>query len=394
MKNIGRLQVMMRCILLISFTCLSAQWGWAQFRKAVLPYRVVAHKMIVDLKINGKTYPFVFDTGGTMGIIDRVCDELQLPENGSITITDVTGNNTTFPKCNVREVKIPKGNLSFANVPVMKMVTPSPVERFGVVGLLGSDLWRNAIVHIDHKKQVITVTSAEKPVELDDRYRIPFIDKNGICPVVSVFFGDHAIRALFDSGAYSFLSLKETDYRDLYSWNMTKLLDRGFGRGPSGVGGTQIPRVETKRVWIAPIKVGSAILKNAITDELTTATQTILGMRMLEYGEVTIDYERRLFYFVPYQEISQVDVEFYPLAFELKLAGKELRVSQVWGDLKKSIKLGDKLVAINGKNIEKYDTREILMKGIPQVTGKKKNELTILTKGGEKKVIYEAIVYH
>jgi len=349
--------------------------------------------MIVDLKINGKIYPFIFDTGGTMGIIDRVCDELQLDGEGNITITDITGNNTTFPKRNVRELIIPKGNIFFENIPVMEMVTPSPVERFGAVGLLGSDLWRNSIVHIDYKKKIITITSAEEPVNLDDCYRMPFIDKDGIYPVVSVFFGGHAVKTLFDSGAYSFLHLKEADYRNLYSWNVTELLDRGFGRGPSGVGGTQIPRVETRRVRVAPIKLGCAVLENAVTEQLTSATQTILGMRLLKYGEVTIDYERRLFYFVPNQETSQVEEELYPLEFELNKTERELRVALVWGDLKKVIKLGDKLVAIDGKSIEKFDVLDILMRGIPKVTGKKKNELTILTKEGEKKVVYEKMTY-
>ena len=379
-----RLQKMKLRMLFVLFLFPIFQHGWAQQKKAVLPYRVVSNKMIVEVKINGKLCPLIFDTGGTMGIIDRVCDKLGLEGEGNITVTDVTGANLSFPKMHIRELRIPKGNVSFPDISVMKMVTPSPVERFGAVGLLGSDLWGHSIVHIDHKKQVIVITSAEDPVALDERYRVPFADKNKIWPVVPIQVGEHTIEAMFDSGAYGFLSLKEADYRNLYSWDMTQVVERGFGTGPSGVGGTYIPRME-------PMKVGIATLEGVITEELTTAQKTLLGIRMLEYGKVTIDYSRLLFYFVPYQEESLVEQDFYNIAFALK--NNELIVSKVWGDLKKVIKLGDKLVSINGKNAEKYDAQAILMKGIPSVTRKIKNELIILTKEGEKKVMYEKMIY-
>lgn len=382
--------VQLRIFLVLLF-CVVIQSGWAQQRKAALPYRVVANKMIVDVEINGVVCPLIFDTGGTMGIIDRVCDELELEGEGHIEITDVTGENTIFPKMHVRELRIPDGDMVFPDISVMRMTISSPIERFGAVGLLGSDLWGHSIIHIDHQKQVVTVTSAEEPVALDEKYRIPFTDDNGIWPIMTVGVGDRSIKMMFDSGAHGFMSLKETDYRDLYSWNMTQVLDRGFGSGPSGVGGRSIPRVETKRIRLAPVKVGAAILNGVITDELTAARNTLLGIQMLKYGKVTIDYSRRQFYFVPYHEESDVEQELYNIAFAVK--DNELVVNTVWGDLRKTVKLGDKVVKINGKDTKEFDLLGLLINGIPQVTGKRENELIIMTKEGEKKVVYKRMKY-
>lgn len=40
---------------------------FAQQYKAVIPYRIVGGKMIVEMSVNGKMRSFVFDTGGADG---------------------------------------------------------------------------------------------------------------------------------------------------------------------------------------------------------------------------------------------------------------------------------------------------------------------------------------
>lgn len=373
--------------------CLLTLTGRAQNHKAVMPYRVVAEKLVVDLQINGKTFPFIFDTGGTMGLVDRVCDSLRLERIGDVTITDVTGRNITYPRLKAAEVKLPQGDVSFADVPLMQLPTPSPVERFGAVGLLGSDLWRNSIVHIDARKRLITVTSAEDTCAIDARYKTPFATAGDRWPVVPVRFGTQTVRTLFDSGAHDFLHLKEADYYALYSWGQTKLLERGFGEGPSGVGGTSTPRIELKRIRTAPISLGAAVLENGITEELTTARSTILGMRLLDYGEVTIDYSRGLFYFVPYREHTRVSETFANLTFAVQSSTRAFVVSHVWGDLRNTVRPGDEVVRINGRDIREFDVMRLLKEGIPEVTGKKTNKLLIKGRKGTQEVRYERVQY-
>ena len=386
-----------RSVLPALLLCLFALSGWAQTKKAVLPYRLVAEKLVVDLQINGHTYPFMFDTGGTMGIIDRVCDSLQLEHIGDVSITDVTGRNIIYPKLKVDSLRIPQGDMAFAGIPVMKLPTPSTVERFGVVGLLGSDLWadNHCIVHIDGRKQLITVTSAEDTCAIDARYKTAFVNPADRWPVFSARFGTRPVNTLFDSGAYGLLQLREDDYYDLYSWNQTHVLERGFGQGASGLGGTSTPRIELKRVRVAPVHLGDAVLEGTITEELTTARSTILGMRLLDYGEVPIDYARRLFYFVPYDTPARVEDTFWNLTFAVRPADNSFIVTRVWGtDLRKTVRPGDEVLSINGRDITTFDLMRLLREGIPQVTGNKKNTLVIKTRKGERiKVPYERTTY-
>ena len=47
---------------------------FAQQYKAVIPYRIVGGKMIVEMSVNGKMRSFVFDTGGRPGMRSLATD--------------------------------------------------------------------------------------------------------------------------------------------------------------------------------------------------------------------------------------------------------------------------------------------------------------------------------
>lgn len=365
---------MIRYYLLVLFLSLTLT-TWAQSKKSVLPYRVVSGKMVVEVEINGKMAPLIFDTGGTMGIVDSKCEEYGLQEDGTLIVKDVIGKNITYDKMKASCMKLPGGDMEYKDFQVMKIATPSPVTLFGTVGLLGSDLLGNSIVEIDHKKKLITITTSEEPVDEDAKYMLPYVDKSRPWPLVSIKVGERDLDVVFDSGAYYFLSLREADYRELYSYNETKLLERGFGRGP------YVPRVEKRRILLSPLHLGGTIFENVVIEELTTSEHALFGLPMLEYGKVIIDYSRRQFYFIPYREVTRVKNEL--CNFRCHRVGEELVIESVWGELTKKLKVGDKVIRINGKDIDKFDKLELAMKGIPAVTKKKKNKVTFMTRKGE-----------
>ena len=381
-------------IILFSIFFLVGQIALAQSQKAELPYRIVSNKILVDVEIEGKAYPFIFDTGGTAAIIDSIADLLGLEHEGDLNVTDATGTRLNYQKCVVKEMHLPKSNITITNYSFLSLPTPSPVQQFGAVGLLGSDLWQNHIVRFDPSRQVITITSAEHPVDADTAFRMPFSPNGQIWPIISLPIGTQEVDAMFDSGAYYLLSLKETDYYKLYSWQQTKLLERGFGKGSSGIGGTALlpHRKEVKRIRVAPIRMGAATLSNVISEDITPASHTLVGMRLLEYGEVIIDYSRREFYFLPFKTNIRVEQKFNNVGFNI--TDKQLCINAIWGEeLRNKIKIGSPVIAINGKLSGEYDLMGILKNGLPAITGKKKNTITVQTKDGELVLPYETRSY-
>ena len=125
-------------VLFILLVCAVFQTGNAQSKRAELPYRLVSNKMIVEIDVDGTKLPMIFDTGGVMAVMDSVCDQIGLEQIGNMVITDMTGRKTTYPQARINKLTIPGSDMAFDSVSVMKITTPSPIQQFGVAGLVGS----------------------------------------------------------------------------------------------------------------------------------------------------------------------------------------------------------------------------------------------------------------
>ena len=339
----------------------------AQQVKSVIPYRMVGGKMIVDMSVNGQVRSFIFDTGGQMALTGELCNELNIPVVDSVKITDVNGKEVGLPRVVVSSLLTLDGQINFSGVPAMKLATPSPFECFHADGLIGSDLLKDLIVEIDSKTKTITVTSAEKASNVSLRKMLPFSGK-GFMPIITLQAGaGNSLIALFDTGCPGFLSLKDTDYENLRSGGAFQMMSEGVGGGSIGVGGM----TEFKQV----------------TAETSTPPYTLLGVKLLGYGKVTIDYPRRRWYFEAYEQEFDLAGKYYNVNLQVK--DGDLVVATVWSAMKGVVEVGDKVLKINGKPVGKYDFCESIVSGIPELKAKKKTKLTIQTKQGEKVIVYQ-----
>ena len=107
---------------------------------------------------------------------------------------------------------------------------------------------------------------------------------------------------------------------------------------------------------------------------VTTSTNnhpyTLLGVKLLQYGKVTIDYPRGRFYFEAFQPDNEINNQ--GNNFDLTVKDGDLFVSTVWSSTKGKIAVGDKVVKINGTPAKKYDFCESILNGIPELKEKKK----------------------
>ena len=356
----------------------------AQQYKTVLPYRMVGGKMIVEMIMNGTPRSFIFDTGGRTALTGEICEELGLTVTDSLVVTDVNSNQAIDPIVVIESLLTPDGKINFKGVPALQLAQPSPFECFHADGLIGSDLLARTIVEIDGKAKTVTITSAEKASTISLRKMIPFV-KAGM-PLISLQAGvGNNITCLFDTGCPGFFSLKNTDFEVLKSAAAFNILSEGYGEGSIGVAGMAAADV-SYRVRFPLISVGSTKFKN-VSSETSTPPFTLLGVRLLDYGKVTLDYPRARFYFEAYEPENDLESKHYNVALRVK--DGELFVSTVWSAMKGIVEVGDKVTKINGKPTGKYDFCESIINGIPELKAKKKTKLTIRTRQGEKVIVYE-----
>lgn len=374
----------MRIVGLLVFCMLTMSAG-AQRYKSVLPYRLVGGKMLVDMKIDGESRSFIFDTGaGRTALTGELCEKLGLMVADSLVVTDVNSRQVSYPIVSIGSLLTPDGKINFQGVPAMKLPKPSPFECFQADGIIGSDLLARLIVEIDGKAKTVTITSAEKASEVSLRRMIPFA-KAGM-PIISLQTGrGNNLICLFDTGCPSFLNLKNTDFEALRPSAAFEVMAEGYGEGSIGLGG-MAETAASYRVRFPDLKVGAARFVN-VSAETGMPPYSLLGVELLEYGKVTIDYPRARFYFEPYGEEFDLSERHYGIALRVK--DGELVVSTVWSAMRGVVEVGDKVVRINGKPVGKYDFCESIINGIPALRKRKKTKLTVLTRNGEKTVVYQ-----
>ena len=96
-----------------------------------------------------------------------------------------------------------------------------------------------------------------------------------------------------------------------------------------------------------------------------------IGARLLEYGDVAIDFRRRTFYFLPHDGKTSADVyladwEVIPTA---TLDGK-IVAGVVWNK-KLPIQQGDRIVALNGQRFDTIDLATATTRGLLSLPGNK-----------------------
>lgn len=374
----------MRTIISLVLCMLTISVGAQQY-KSVLPYRVAGGKMLVDVKMNGENRTFIFDTGaGKTALTGEICEELGLAVVDSLNVTDVNGKKDGYPIVEIASLLTSDGRINFRGLQVMKLPKPSPFKCFHADGLIGSDLLAQWIVEIDGKAKTITLTSPEKASTVSLRRMIPFA-KAGM-PIIALQAGrGNTLVCLFDTGCPGFLNLKNSDFEALKSSAAFEVTDEGYGEGSISIGGMGETDA-SYRVCFPQLNVGATKFANVST-ETATPPYTLLGIKLLKYGKVTIDYPRGRFYFEPYEDEYDLTEKHYDLALRVK--DGDLIVSEVWSGMKGVVDIGDKVLKINGKIAGKYDFCKSITEGIPALKEKKKTKLTILTREGEKTVVYE-----
>ena len=372
-----------KVITILLFCVMTFQVG-AQKYKTVLPYRMVGGKMIVDLVMNGTSRSFIFDTGGRTALTGEICEELGLTVVDSLVVTDVNSKKAAYPLVSIESLITPDQKINFKHVSAMKLAKPSPFECFHTDGLIGSDLLVLTIVEIDGKNKTITITSAENPSTVSLRKMLPFT-KSGM-PIILLQAGaGNNITALFDTGCPSFFSLKVSDYETLKTTGAFQVLSEGYGEGSIGVAGMAEADI-SHRVCLPVLSVGGTKFQN-VTSETSTPPFTLLGVKLLDYGKVTLDYPRARFYFEANEAVNDLSSKHYNVALRVK--DGELIISTVWSAMKGVVEVGDKVTRINGKPVRMYDFCESIVNGIPELKGKKKTRLTVQTKQGEKVIVYQ-----
>lgn len=315
-------------------------------------YREARGKIIIPVEIEGNTYSFLFDTGAPNLITKELSDKISTKTLNLISVRDANDSSRKLEVITIPSISL--GSAEFVDIPTIVNDPESNfiLDCFQVDGIIGSNMVRKSVVHIDSENQVLSVSNDPEDFNLSGLEAIELsLSKGQSSPYMWIRLkgdGKAVEYVLFDTGMNGFYDMSLDNYDKLKE--LGAFDDSESGKGTKSVGLFNNSESRTHyRVTIPQIDIGSFDFHNVRTVTMT-ADRSRIGSEILKYGKVTIDYKNSRLYFEPFE--GSRDLFEKELGFSPTVLDGEIVVGIVWSeDLPGKLNYGDKILSVNGKKI-------------------------------------------
>lgn len=336
-----------------------------------IPYELVHNKIIIPVTANGIETKYIVDTGGKTGTTYDVALKMQVTAAGYTRVSDVNGQGQNYQEAYIPHVSIGR-NYQIHSLKTMVLPKDPFFTELGVAGILGGDAFAQSVVTFDSRSQIMVVNYPYRPERLKVTDGLPLLDDTGHHSFITVRQGEHPLKVLFDTGVEGFLLYSMQDYDRLNGASDIQTANRAHGIVSAGLTGLGSP-VEIKKVNIPSIR----IMDKEFTDVGSTTSimsESIIGVDLLKYGKVVIDYMRKRFYFLPFEK-EPTRMDGAPALWNVSILPRNERfeVTTIWDSMKETVSFGDQVVNINGTPLKEcpmsQSAIEEIMNAIPGETG-------------------------
>ncbi|MGC1206308.1 MAG: retropepsin-like aspartic protease [Flavobacteriaceae bacterium] len=328
-----------------------------------IKYKNLKGKIIIPVTINNKTYNFLFDTGAPNLISKNIWEKINSKSIKSISISDANQKKQDMVLATIPMLTL--GNVTFKNTSTLVFTGENNLlfDCYKIDGIIGSNLLRKSIVQIKSKDELIILTNNTKKLQLEaaNKSKLTLVGKQS-SPYININLKGESSGSeilLFDTGASGFYDLNKRHFETFDKKNITQTLSKANGSSSVGLFGVA-NKSEQYRIRVAELKINNYVFKNVISITGNDNNSRI-GSDILDYGIVTLDFRKKLFYFEGYKSV--VDLNEKLLGFSPTIENNKLVVGFVWDDsLKDKIEFGDEIIEINEINIQENDICDLITK--------------------------------
>ena len=336
MKRIG---ILTGLWLLLFLNC--GQETIAQIQNKVcdtIPYEFIQEKIIIPVTVNGVNVKYIVDTGGRTGTMYDAATEMKATAAGYMRISDVNAQGSNYQEAHVQNISIGK-NYKIKQLKTMVLPKNPFFTELGVVGILGGDAFAQSVVTFDSRSKIMVINYPYRPEKLKVTDGIPLLD--------------------------------ETEHYNRLA-DISQVTNHGYGIVAAGITGLGKP-VDIKKVSVPSINIMGKEFTN-VGSTTTVMNGTIIGVDLLKYGKVIIDYMRRRFYFLPFEE-EKIDMGGAPTLWNVSILPRNERfeITTIWDSMKDTVAFGDEVININGTSLKDCPMSQMaveeIMNAIPGDTG-------------------------
>lgn len=332
------------------------------FYYTTIPFEWVKNKIIVPVEINGKTYRFILDTGATNLVSETLCRELKLAVLHKGLMVDQSGKKDSALIVNMDSLAL--GGVLFRNIPAGVISDSNPFfQCFEIDGFIGSNMLRNSVVRFSLPNKTVTLTDNLMKLGINPKNSWAInLTPNQSLPVITIAMVNVNDSVgvtedlLFDTGAGGFYSLCLRNLEIFASQNVFKQIASSVGGNTSGLHGNASDSLQYK-LLVPLMLINNASFTNVALNT-KSGNNSLIGSKILEYGDVTLDYKNKFFNFEHFtRDEEDVYEKSYPI--EITYKNNQVLVGFVWDDaLKEVISVGDRILFIDEvdyRNIEQCE---------------------------------------
>jgi hypothetical protein len=345
-----------------------------------IPFEYEKNMIIIRPEISGKKRKFVFDTGAPTSINSALASELNLPIESKSPSIDGFNNIDT-----VNIVVMPAITLGDVNFTKIGAIISNPIfhECTNLDGMIGSNLFQNSVVQILFKDKKLVISSNIKYQNVKNNLITDLFLGYYKNPYLLIKINSNITdNVLFDTGAGEFYTMSDkvfNNFRD--DFDTTKI---EIGNGSCGFGAFGIEKNGVKqRARLDNILFCGSKFKNISVIPANTDDSRI-GVFMIEYGDVTIDYVYSKLYFHPYKK----EFNLYKTSWNINptFYNGKIIVGFVWGKTANDVSYGDEIILMDNKTITFTSFCDYYLNN-RFYNNKRKHKLLIKTNKGELKPI-------
>jgi Aspartyl protease len=404
MKNIRQLIFAILCIFFLLIAVSPKSYAQNQLLQKgeitnknfidTLPFEFVKNKIIIPVFLNGKVRRFILDTAAPLLITKELQAECQFELLQKDVIADISQRLDSTYYVQISSIKL--GNIEIKQaVGMMADLNAGLLACFGIEGIIGSNLLKDMILHIDYSRKEIILTSQIEKLNLLPENAIDMpLDARQSTPIIEIIpFSKAKEQVFIDTGDDGFYSMSLRSFQFFMEKTKLKnyLLTHAKGASTSGLHGLE--QDTTKHL----LRFDSLKISNLYFSNVNVMTQTNpnsrIGAEILKYGKLTIDYLHKKFYFQSFENTHFI--RFQPesssnLGFSLKNEGNLLKVGAVFENsdaFQKGIKAGFIIEKIDDYEVKNKTVCELLLDLSTLFDGKEKVNFVFLNLEGKKENI-------
>ncbi len=238
----------------------------------VINYKDKDGLIILELTINGTTADFLLDLAGKTSLLEEYADKLNIKELLELEIRDkfIYKDIKANKKAVISTLSL--GNNVFANGLEVLIIpdNDNKIRPLGVAGIISGSIFRSCVLTIDAKNKQITTSMPYKPSYINLRERSDMQILPGSAIELQTEIDGQATNLMFDT------------------W------DKGLVTLPM------------ERSGIKSLKFVNVVIPNPKISVDNKIGRPVIGLELLKYGIISIDFIRSKVYFQSHEKTTVV----------------------------------------------------------------------------------------